>query len=37
VVQALARGPHAARGQLLCDPGTLSVSRILHKIRNILY
>jgi len=37
VVQTLARGPHAARGQFLLSPRKLSVSRILHKVVNTLY
>jgi len=32
VVQTLTRGPHAARGQFLCGPGTFSVCLILHKV-----
>jgi len=37
VVQTLARGPHAACGQFLCGPRTLSASRILHNVIKILY
>jgi len=37
VVQTLARGPLVARRQLLCDPRTLSVWDILHKVINTLY